>query len=202
VAKVLAKLFVLILILTQVAASCEGTECGNPATCASQTPLNSPESTGGGSTDTYSNDSVGFSADFDSEMDVEEGQEPDLVSAPTDGVFGSTDDLGISTSGLPFTEFTDGETTFTAYYVTLTASQAESGLLVFLRTRFVSREIVSLQGTLTAGYGFDNEEAGATGGDRQEIFFLDGTTLIYIITDLYSDGLFGFSTFVTTFQFN
>jgi len=46
-------------------------------------------------------------------------------------------------------------------------------------------------------------EAGETGGDRQEYYFLNGTTLLFVITDLFAanNGFEKFETIIQSLRF-
>lgn len=209
----LTRLFLLLFALSQVAATCNGTETGNP----------SNNSAGGGSqggeaspTESYQNTDFGVTAEYDTTWSVTENVAPASRTenaTPTDE--GSADDGaqtpaaapptatggGIDTSDAPSTVFTDGQTIVTLYYVTL-ETEPES-LEAYLSDLFPTRTFVNFVNPHLSGLTYDDPSAGDNGGDRQEYYFLRQTTLLYVVADISTanQGLELFTAFIQSLRF-
>ncbi|MBI2082312.1 MAG: hypothetical protein HYT76_01970 [Deltaproteobacteria bacterium] len=169
-----------------------GTETGNP-----QTPGVPKEEE-----PNYTNDDFGVSARYDSGWSVTEtpaAGSPDSTTAGDAPIAAPAE--GIDTSDSPSTEFTDGTTIVTIYYVTL--NSVPDSLLNYLESKFPSRVFQEFSNSQISGFKYDNPEAGDTGGDRQEYYFLNEKTLLYVITDLFdvNDGLKKFEAFIDSLRF-
>lgn len=178
----LIRLFILLFTLSQIAAKCQGTETGNPGNA----PTSSPTEEGTGTI--YSNDDFGLSGEYASGWTVAENDAPsaavDQDSGCEDCMASPSSTPGIDTSNSPSTEFSDGTTTATFFYVTLSTQPAS--LEIYLRSVFPSRTFATFTNSQElSGFFYDNPEAGATGGDRREYYFLNGVTLLYVETDLF-----------------
>lgn len=149
---------------------CQGTETGNPAK-------------------SYSNDDFGVSAQYDSEWSSTDRTAtaiPMAAPCPTCDTTGPTES-GIDTSEAASAVFTDGTSTVTLFYVTL--DQTPASLEDYLATAFSPpRTFEPFANTHISGFFYDNPEAGATGGDRREYYFLQDVTLLYVVTDLFDTG--------------
>lgn len=206
-ARRLIRLFLILFSLFHLAASCPGTETGNPGNTQDD----------GGSTETYTNDDFGVSGEYDSTWSA---TDQGVVSNATGGDSGGGNSDGgceicatpatpapatqggIDISSAPSTIFTDEISTATIFYVTL--SQAPSSLADYLAGVFPTRTFLSyLNGQGLAGFRYDNPEEGATGGDLQEYYFLKEVTLLYIVTDLFevNDAFEKFETLVNSLRF-
>lgn len=190
----------LLVTLLLMATGCgQGTETGNPGTGGPEKPQ----------PNNYSNDDFDVSLEYDNDWSFEEEEAAGETQAPVSDGDGEDADVGepmiesgIDTSDAPSTEFTDGTTTVTLYFVTL--SEEPESLEAFLSATFPSRTFESFSNSNISGLTYDNSEAGATGGDRQEYYFLDGTTLLYIVTDLFeaNDGFDKFDTIIDSIRFD
>lgn len=172
-----------------------GTETGNPQCPTS----NAPEDI-----TSYSNDDFGVTGRYDSTWTSEESPATSGGETASDGAAdapASAPASGIDTSSSPSTEFTDGTTTVTLFYVTL--DEEPSSLLAYLRETFPGRSFEVFENEFVSGFTYDNPEAGTTGGDRQEYYFLDKTLLLYVVTDLFeaSNGIANFETLIDSLQF-
>ena len=195
------RLLLVLLAVSQLAAECPGTETGNPGKAGAgsdKTPSTQEKS--------YSNGAYGVATQYDSGWSVKEQPKVEQEPAPTPQADGdtprpSTQAAPINTANAASTVFTDGATIVTLYYVTLNA--APPNFQTYLQGIFPSRTFVTFSNGTLSGFKYDNPEAGTTGGDRQEYYFLKGTTLLYIITDLFSanDGDKKFNTLLTSLKF-
>ncbi len=191
----LGRMGIILVALFHLAASCQGTETGNPGNA--QAGNESPE--------TYTNDTFGVEAEYVSGWGVTENEPSGGGEAVEDipsGEPAPAMEGGIDTSGSPSTEFTDGTSTVILFYVTLDSQP--SSLLGYLTAIFPSRSFELFVNDFITGYRYDNPEAGTTGGDRQEYYFLNGTTLLYVVTDLFdeNDGASNFETFIESLRFD
>ena len=163
----------------------EGTETGNPQKA-------------------YSNTDQGVSAKYPSDWNVSEVPvlARDTASPCSDCVVSPMQASGIDTTNAPSTVFTDGMSTITLYYVTL--KNPPASLIGYLGALFPSRNFVFFSNSSISGFTYDNPEAGVTGGDRKEYYFLKNTTLLYVVTDLFqkNDGLTKFDTLIQSLRFN
>lgn len=184
------RLFAVLLSLFHLAPTCKGTETGNP-----------PQP--GGSPKIYSNTDEGVTASYDEGWTFSEGVEPSRQAspgAPEDGAGNVAPAEGINIDGAPFTEFTDGMTTVTLYFVAVQATNLES----YLGSVFPSRTFQPFSNPQVSGFKYDNPEAGAGGSDKQEYYFRNGTTLLYIVAELFqaNDGADNFQTLINSIRFD
>ena len=177
--KRIGRLALALFILSQIGATCHGTETGNP---------------------TYSNDQFGVSAEYDSGWNATNRAVP-LAEDTANGAPQPTSSGGIDTSSAPSTVFTDGTTTVTLFFVTL--SEEPLSLVAYLNGVFSDRTFEYFSNSSLSGLMYDNPEAGDTGGDRREYYFLKGTTLLYVVTDLFeaNDGFAKFDTLIDSIRF-
>ena len=169
----------------------EGTETGNPKKPEASNP-NSPSAE---EEKKYSNGNFGVATEYDSQWSYTEVSAPaasatrgdtasnacsNCASAPPAAAPSS----GIDISTSPSTEFTDGKTTVTFYYVQLTS--VPTSLQSYLNQVYPSRTFESFSNTNLTGFKYDNPEMGDTGGDRQEYYFLQGKIVLYLVTDLFT----------------
>ena len=154
----------------------EGTETGNPTNDPAGAPTDGDEET-----ESYSNGDFGVSTEHDNGWSVTEVT-AGIESSPADAGDGSDpvadcvgcDDgasSGIDTSLAPSTEFSDGTSTVTIFYVRLAETPAT--LLAYLQELFPGRSFETFENEFIPGLTFDNE-----------YYFLDDTLLLYIVTNL------------------
>lgn len=200
-AKTLTRLLLILFALLPLVLACgQGTETGNPGQDAPQQPQ----------PNNYANEDFDVALEYDSDWSFDEQEAPPAEAQtptgdtedgePTDQPAPSVEG-GINTSSAPSTEFTDGTTTVTFFFVTL--SEEPESLISYLGGVFPSRSFVFFSNPFTFGFSYDNPEAGENGGDRQEYYFLDGITLLYIVTDLFdiNDGFENFETIIDSIRF-
>lgn len=145
----------------------KGTETGNPAF-------------------SYSNAPENVSSGYPSGWSYTEHSVPAFDTAgPGFGSPAPASAPGIDTSRSANTVFTDGTSTVTVYYVTL--SSQPTSLLNYLQTLFPTRNFEVYSGMNLSGFFYDNPQFGVTGGDLQEYYFLQGTKLLYVVTDIVAD---------------
>jgi hypothetical protein len=183
-ARALMRSLFILLVLTQLGASCQGTETGNP-----------------GAPKVYMNEEFGVEAQFNPGWNFVEDEVPASDGVPTEGDPAAAPGEGIDTSGAPFTEFTDGITTVTLFFVTL--AEEPASLEDYLTSVFPSRTFEVFSNGQISGFRYDNPEPGETGGDRQEYYFLQGTTLLFVVTDLFetNNGIKKFETIIESLHF-
>ncbi len=168
----------LLLFIALMLSACPGTETGNPAFTAQGVSTNYPSTWGytehaaaGPMTPPGSGDPTG----------------PQPVSLPS-----------IPLSEAPFTVFTDGQSTVTVYYVTLSSA---TDLLTYLQSIFPTRAFAVFSNPYISGYAYDDPAPGFTGGDSREYYFLRGTQLVYVVGDLFPSGLSNALTIVNSLRF-
>jgi len=185
------RLFLLLIACSQLAATCQGTETGNPGT----------ESTA----NSYSNDDFGVSTSYEEGWTVSEVGVISHSSAPPSSGSGAqpvpTSTPAIDTSNAPSTFFTDGISTATISYVTL--STEPSTLLSYLQGIFADRTFQSYSNGQISGFLYDNPEAGSTGGDLAEYYFLQEKLLVYMVVEIFeeNDGFGKFGTIIESLNF-
>ncbi len=163
----------------------QGTETGNPAFSYSNVPENV---------------SSGYPSGWSY---TEHAAPPSASSTPASPGSAQHDSTpGIYTSRSTSTVFTDGTSTMTVYYVTL--SSQPTSLLNYLQSIFPTRIFVAYTGINLSGFFYDNPETGMTGGDLQEYYFLQGTKLLYVVTDLFlaNNGVQQSRTIINNLRFN
>lgn len=204
----LSRLLLILIALLNLGASCQGTETGNPGT---------PQAGGEDGEDgevqeneTYTNGDFGVIAEYDQGWNFTENtpsgsvEESPAADQP-EGVEPMVPmvEEEIDTSEAPSTEFTDGASIVTLFFVTLDSEPVT--LIGYLQQVFSSRVFESFANAQgLSGYFYDNPEAGATGGDRQEYYFLNGTLLLYVAAEVFeaNDGLEKFATIIESLRFH
>ncbi len=197
------------LYLVCILTSCQGTETGNPSSLPSGEPVDSSQE---GAEATYESSAGPVEAEYDSAWSVEEKPAAGGPAKSTGGevpasppcancFFADAFAEGIDTSESPFTEFTDGTSKATLFFVTL--DQEPASLESYLQDFFPGRGFRSFSNRHIPGFSYDNPESGETGGDRQEYYFLKDELLLYLITDLYdaNDGRASFEILIDSLRF-
>lgn len=172
-----------------------GTETGNPETANPGVGNPAPTTT------SYANDDYGVALEYESGWSFDEVEASSAASAPaSEDAAPESQISGIDTSDAASTQFTDGITTVTFYYVTF---NQETSLIAYLNSLFSTRSFEIVSNDYISGYLYDNPEVGETGGDLREYYFLDGTTLVYIVTDLFNadNGFIKFETIIDSLRF-
>ena len=171
------KKYLLLFILSIFLSACPGTETGNPA---------------------FTNSAEGISTHYPSSWTYSDREAPPQPQAyPTDGPPADVQPR-IPIGDSPSTYFTDGQSSVTIYYVTLPAG---TDLLAYLQTIFSSRTFTNYSNGSISGYFYNNTEAGATGGDLMEYYFLQGTKMIYVVTDLFPASISSYITIVESLRY-
>lgn len=195
--------------MTGCQVSC-GTETGNPSCGSAQSGTDDRDDSETSSEEDslpYINTTYGVAADYASSWSATDEEAPETSTGEEDGgepMVGEAPDMasGINTTGSASTTFTDGTSTVVFYYVTL-GSEPES-LLVYLGDVFPTRTFEVFVNTAgLSGYAYDSSSVGSSGGDLQEYYFLHGSVLLYIVTDLYeaNDGLANFDLLMDSLTF-
>ena len=167
------------ILLISLFSACQGTETGNPAFTGSQ-----------GVSTQYPNtwSYIEYAAPAPSSLPgTGDPTGPQPVAAPS-----------IPISNAPYTIFTDGQSSVTLYYVTVLPS---TDLLSYLQAIFPTRTFSPYSNGIMSGYFYDDTAVGMTGGDLKEYYFLQNTTLIYVVTDLYPTGASRYQTILNSLRY-
>lgn len=192
--------FLIAGLMSQMGSSCQGTETGNPGA----TQNNGTEAGNPSSTQTYTNSEFGVVAELQTGWSTTEaaafsqtGDTCEICDSPP--ISSVTE--GINISQAPSTRFTDGASSVIFYYVT--PSPQPASLENYLSTIFPARVFESFANPYLSGLRYDNTESGELGGDRQEYYFLQGSILLYIVTDLFAvnSGISNFETIIQSLRF-
>jgi hypothetical protein len=197
---------ILLLALLPAFYGCNGTETGNPSADANG----------------YSNAQFGVAASYADGWSAANEQVP-IGSSNNPG--SSSSGEGIDVSGVPATIFTDGLSVVSLYYVTLsTTLSAPSALNIaaegasvgpstggstpttlegYLEQQFPERSFTIAQTSHLSGFTYDNPELGTHGGDQKEYYFVNGKTLLYVVTDLFDlkSGVQNFEVILSSLRF-
>lgn len=173
------KKYFLFLLTFLLISACQGTETGNPAFTGAQ----------------------GVSTQYPNTWSYAEHAAPAPSSFPVTGDPTGPQPItqpSIPTSEASFTIFTDGQSSVTIYYVTLSST---TDLLSYLQAIFPTRTFSSYSNGVISGYYYDNPDVGATGGDLREYYFLNNTKLVYIVTDLFPAATLSYMTIINSLRY-
>ena len=169
---------VLLVVLTVFTFACQGkvTETGNP--------YDPPQGVGGGDGDQGGGD----------------GDPPPAGSAPDhEGYTYTNDTFGVSI-GFPSTwyyttsdgvvnsvRFADYVAPYSIADFTFISYSAGVNLLNYLNEKYPTKTFTNFNTDSLSGYMYDNPVAGESGGDLKEYYFVNGTTLVQIVAEIFSE---------------
>lgn len=159
-----------------------GTETGNPNKRPTQ-PVSpaAPES----GEETYINSTYHIELAYPTDWSYDETTSTAETAAECEGDCPQQEMLAT-----PTIEFTNGvspnETRVDIYIITL--SEEPTNLADYLAENRPSATFEEYAGCYITGYIYDDPTAGTNGGDVKELYFLNGTTLLHITTELFEEG--------------